>query len=284
MRTRLQILCVVSLALQAAPAWGHPEIERQIADLGARIEKEPANPELFIRRGELHRLHRDWAAAQADYDTARRVDPGFAAVDFFVGRMKAEAGEIEDGKRLLDRFLETHPRHVQGLLTRAEIEERLGQHLAAGRDYTAAIENIPAGERPLPSHYLGRARALAAAGPQYLEQALRGIEEGLVRLDRPITLEIEALELELALGRHDAALARVDRIAADSARKETWLVRRGEILEQAGRPAEARKAYADALVAIESLPSTRRWNRAVARLETQAKEAQQRLHALESKD
>ena len=41
-------------------------------------------------------------------------------------------------------------------------------------------------------------------------------------------------------------------------RKETWLARRGEILEAAGRHQEALSAYADALAALEQLPAQHR--------------------------
>jgi len=71
-------------------------------------------------------------------------------------------------------------------------------------------------------------------------------------------LQLFAIDAELKQGNFDGALARVDSIAARSPRKETWLARRGEILRQAGRPAEAKRAYADALAALRTLPPTRR--------------------------
>jgi predicted Zn-dependent protease len=110
-----------------------------------------------------------------------------------------------------------------------------------------------------------------------VDLALDGLDEGLERLGQPVTLQLYAIELELRQDRYDQALARLDRIAARSPRKESWLIRRGEILELAGWPADAKQAYIDALAAIDSLPATRRWNRAVQRLETTATEAVERL-------
>ena len=86
------------------------------------------------------------------------------------------------------------------------------------------------------------------------------------------TVPLAVNSSELSRGRYERALERLERIAAQSPRKEPWLIRRGEILEQAGRTDEARAAYAGALEAIESLPSTRRWNRAAQRLEATARE------------
>jgi hypothetical protein len=45
---------------------------------------------------------------------------------------------------------------------------------------------------------------------------------------------------------------------ANSPRKETWLARKGEILQRADRKAEAAAAYRSALVAMETLPPFRR--------------------------
>jgi len=54
-------------------------------------------------------------------------------------------------------------------------------------------------------------------------------------------------------------------------------VRRGKLLEEAGRLAEARQAYVTALAALDSLPEHRRKVRALARLESQATAALERL-------
>jgi predicted negative regulator of RcsB-dependent stress response len=93
-----------------------------------------------------------------------------------------------------------------------------------------------------------------------------------------ITLQLYAIELETELGRHDAALARLTRIAAGANRQETWLVRRGEILESAGRTNEAQVAYAAALDAIEALPTSRRSSRAMQELKEQARTASEKLN------
>jgi predicted RNA polymerase sigma factor len=53
------------------------------------------------------------------------------------------------------------------------------------------------------------------------------------------------------MGRFEAALARVDRLGAGAARPETWMLRRGDILRQAGRRGEAAEAYRAALAGMD---------------------------------
>ena len=116
-----------------------------------------------------------------------------------------------------------------------------------------------------------------AAGPDHRNEAIRGLDEGLATLGDAITLQLYALELEIDDARHDAALARLDTIAKGSVRQEPWLLRKAEVLEAAGRGNAALDLYREALNSIETLPASRRTNRAVRRIEDQARAAVTRL-------
>jgi hypothetical protein len=91
--------------------------------------------------------------------------------------------------------------------------------------------------------YIERAAAQAGAGGAGLEDAIRGLDTGIARLGPVVTLELAAADMEVLLGRYDAALSRIDRVAAQSGRKEPWLARTGAILEKAGRSEEALATY-----------------------------------------
>ena len=56
-------------------------------------------------------------------------------------------------------------------------------------------------------------------------------------------------------------------------RKETWLVRRAQILKEAGREEEAQKNYQEALAALDRLPPAHRGTRATLQLETRIRAA-----------
>jgi predicted Zn-dependent protease len=244
------------------------------------IEAQPDDPTLYLRRGELHRIHQDWVKARKDYQHARKLDPDLAAVDFCMGRMKLEAGKPVEAKRYLDRYLERRPNDPKGRQTRGEALVELGQPLAAAEDFTVALANAGQGT-PRPEIYLARARALLAAGPEHLDLAVSGLDEGLEVMGWPVTLDLYALELETEAKRFDAALRRLDRLAANSRRKEPWLMRKGAVLEAAGREHEAARVYRQALEAIDTLPRHRRGTKAVKRMETEAIAALERLNVAE---
>jgi tetratricopeptide (TPR) repeat protein len=248
----------------AALAHGPPT--EQIVQITRRIEQEPRNASLYLKRDELHRIQRDWAAALADYRQTRRLDPALDIVDFCEGRMLLEAGSLDAATFALRRYLSRHPDDPEALWTRGRVEAGLGRPEGAAEDYTRALARLP---QPKPEHFIERSRALAAAG--HNEQAIAGLDAGIQRLGPLVTLEVPAIDFELTLKRYDAALGRVARMLEHSPRKEPWLARRGEILALAGRHQEARAAYADALQAVEALPSRIRTTKAMRELERQCR-------------
>jgi len=276
--TRWLLVLIVCILPVARPVHAHQDIEEQIADVTRRIATDSDDARLYLRRGELHRIHEDWPAALADYDRARRLDTELDIVDFCVGRVQLEAGEPRSALRSLDRFLARKPRHPEALLLRGRAHARLGQWRAAATDYDRAISrSVEHGYRPAPETFIERAKVLKSAGPEHHARALGGLEEGIDLLGGPVVLELAALEMERILGRTDDALARLDRLAAGAVRPEPWLVQRGEILETAGRLTEARQAYGLALDALETLPVHRRNVTAMIRWERHAREAVVRL-------
>ena len=110
-----------------------------------------------------------------------------------------------------------------------------------------------------------------------MDEALKGLDEGLSALGEPVVLHMYALELEIGAKRYDAALRRVDKLSAGSVRKEPWLIRKGAIQEAAGQKTAAIQSYQAVLEAINSLPASRRHNKAVHRLENEAIAALSRL-------
>lgn len=275
------ILTTLSLwSLLPEPGRGHVAIDEQIAGLNRRIEADPREAALYLKRAELHRAHADWDAARADYRRARRLDRDMAAVDLGLGRMLLEAGRPRRARAVLTRFLEHQPDHVGALRLRAAAAFRLSDWLEAAADYSRALDSAAAaGALPDPDDYLGRARALQAAGPPHVEEAVRTLDEGLNALGLLVTLEIAAIDLEIALERHSEALARLHRIEPQYTRREAWLARRGAILEAADRRAEALAAYREAAACLESLPPGRRSGALIRGLETEIRTALERLGA-----
>ena len=257
---------IAAILLASSLLGAHAGIDERIKDMDQRVAADPKNAELYVKRGELHRLHRDWPAALADYQRAENLGPEPHIAWFVRGRMYYEAGRLPEAKSELDRLLHAVPNHQEGLLTRARLLMRLDQPLQAALDYDKVIAGL---ENPTPEYYLERAKALVAGGPEQTAQALAGLDEGIRRLGPLFTLVDFAIGLEVQAVRYDAALSRLDRQLGPVLTPERLLYRRGKILELAGRPAEAQKSYLRALESLRKAPIRRRSTRVAKEFEAE---------------
>ena len=277
LRGSLAFCLALGLLSISFPAFAHLGIHEQIEDLSSRIGASPDDPSLYIRRGELRAAHGDLRAALRDFERARSLQPYLAEADLRIARLHLQSGRVAKARRALDRLLEISPDHVEALFTRGQALERLGLHIEAAADFTRAIQHHGIANPPQPDLYLERASALAAAGGCHVWEALEGLDDGIDRLGPAVTLQLAAIELEVRLQRHDAALVRVAQAASRAGRQERWLARCGEILERAGRPAEAMAAFTAGLEAFATLPPHRRDAAASAALEADVREKLARL-------
>lgn len=241
------------LALALAIGWGHAlphgALDERIAAVTRSLEREPSNASLFLRRGELHRQHRDWAAALADYDKVAQLDVGNTDVLLARARLANDRGVLSEALSTLDRYLSLRPGTEVALALRADVNDRIGRSAAAADDYATVL--LIAVE-PRVEYFLGRAAALAKAGDD--AGALAAADAGIGRLGSLITLQQWAIEHLIRVGRVDEALARLDATLAAAQRRETGLTRRAEILGAVGRRDEAQASFASARTAWDALP------------------------------
>jgi predicted Zn-dependent protease len=263
---RQAVAVFVLAVLVTGPALAHDDPDHQVAELSAAIERSPRDANLLVQRAELHRFRRDWQAGLADLQAARELDPALDAVDLAVAELTLDAGNTGAALPAIGRFLARRPDHAKGHLVRARILLRDGRGLDAAAEFSRGIAlaaSAPDGSSLVqPDDYLDRAKALATAGADHVDEAVRGLDEGIVALGRPITLELLAIELEEKRGRVDEALARLAAVEARANRKETWMARRADLLASAGRRDDAVAAWRDALAAIDRLPPRTRESRA----------------------
>lgn len=269
--TLLSIL--LSLILSVSSALGHGDDQALIDALTDELAKAP-DADLFIRRGELYRHHEEWAKAAADFESAAKREPTLTIVDFFRARLLLESGQPEQATPLIERYVKTSPDEPEGWFLRGDIRAALGDHEAGALDYVEGLRKSP---RPRPEYYLRRAKFLALAPKPDPARVLAALDEGIQRVGPVISLVDYAISLELERRNYSAALARLDETMQHAPRRETWLVRKGDILVKAGRVSEAVTAYRAALAAIDDLPP--RYRETVP-MEKLTRDARHALHEL----
>ena len=244
------IVCVCGAVACPQNVQAHGELLIRIAKLTQQIEAAPTpTAELYLQRGELYREDLNWAAAEADYDRAASLDSSLIVIDYCRARMLAESGRLEAAKEKYSVVLERDPLHGEALVGRARVLGKLGQGQAAIGEFKRGLELLP---QPAPEYFVELARLFI--GQNQPNEALATLDWGLQKIGPGLTLLVPALDLEVAGKSYESALRRVDLILQIAHRKEAWLARRGDVLLLAGRKAEARDAYNQALSAIQALP------------------------------
>ena len=234
----------------------HGALHQQLIDVSAQLAERPDDFDLLLRRGELQRLHGSWAESRADFEKAQKLRPDELEPVFRLGRLELDAENPTAAAHWLEVTLEKKPHHIEAALLMARAQVKLGHPSAAIESFTTAIHWS---RQPRPEWFLERSKAILAAGKDpkdraALKRATASLDEGLELIGPVPTLQLAAIELDLRAGFVDVALRRLDTVREASERKETWWFRRGLILEEAGRPQEARQAFDATLAALEALP------------------------------
>lgn len=205
---------VLGITLLSTPAFPHPSVDEQVARLTARLEREPDDPSLRLKRGDLYRYRGDWEKARTDYQRARRVEPALYVVDLRLRQLDLDQGHPHRAKTVLDRYLARKPSDVEGLRTRSKASRQLGMPLAAAEDMRRVIAAFSSPRQPEPDDFLDLARAFEAAGRDHLDEAILALDEGIAALGPIVSLQLPAIALDLAAGRVEDALRRVKRLEA----------------------------------------------------------------------
>jgi tetratricopeptide (TPR) repeat protein len=245
------------------------EVAEVMEALNRQIAAHPRDGSLLLTRSHLYTTAKKFDLALADLDKAQRLG-STNSLDRERAEVYLAAGWYETGLEFATRYVNQFPNEPDGYRTRARLRAKLARPAEAGADYAACIQRTKA---PSVELYLEHAAALTTEDGAYLKEALAVLERGIAKLGHAFNLEVAAMEVELQQKNFDAALKRVDALIVRMPRKDTWLAKRGDILVQAGRFDQARKAYEEALDAIAKLPPVQKQRAPTATLERQVRQA-----------
>ncbi len=268
----IALIASLLLALTPAELLAHPEIEEQIARLTLALEKEPKNANLWLRRSDLQRQHRQFDLAFADLAQVARLKPGWPALYLARARTFFDAQRPQDALDAAEEFLKLEPTHAEGLLLRARCWTKLGQMNKATAGYTEALRRFA---EPPPDLFLEHARLQAALGR--FDEALQGLDEAILKLGPAPALEFATIEYEQQRGDFQAALRRATALVSRAEIKEPALALKAELLEQTGHLAEAREAFQRVLAGIVAYPANRRSIDATLQLQGRAQDGLARV-------
>jgi tetratricopeptide (TPR) repeat protein len=241
-----EFACITVLLIAAtwAPtAASHGGIPKEIAALDVKLAGDSERADWWVERATLERLRGDYGAALADLNEAADLEPDLPTLCLERGRVLAIFGYNAEAESDLDYFLATSPRHARALADRAAIRAALGHDDLARADYEAALaigKSIDV--------YLALGKLLERGDK--LDDAAQCYSKGLGVLSDAVVLKLALIRVETERRNYKRAIQLVDTIIASSAVRADGLLHRAEILEKAGKEAEARR---DRLAALEEV-------------------------------
>lgn len=241
--------------------------EEEIQLMNQHLNVTATDASIWHQRALLLLADGEYEQALLDCEEVDRLAPGGFPTGYIRCQILVARGNLEKGRTALDEFLETHPDHVSGLLTRARLQLRARRIEAALGDFREAIRC--SGAKPATDLVQETVNVLVANGRS--GEAIETLEAQIFSQGNIPELLNRLLELEIAEGKLDSAIFRVDEFAGNSPQPEQWIAKRAELLTQAGRTAEARTAWLSLLSHLTSLPNLQRGQPAMAALAQQAK-------------
>lgn len=201
---------------------GHPDLELQIEEITQQILQTPASADLYLKRGDLLRRHREWARSQQDFEHVRVLEPDQPQLDWYEGRLAVDAGRWVEGDQLLSRFLERNPKHSSAYHNRAWARWQLGKPKAAAQDYASAITFS---ERPGPTLYRSLVIAQFASGESLRVQAKITVDTGLRRFPGEASLLGLGVDLALVDAEVERAASYLNTISPGLSKLPQWTFR-----------------------------------------------------------
>jgi tetratricopeptide (TPR) repeat protein len=270
----LHRIAVIAALFAPAIAQAHGAFHERLAQLAAIIERSPGEARAHFELAELFCRHGDWALAIGAADTVDELKPNNFPTDLVRGEALLGLGHAIGARRALDRFLASQPGQARARVLRARATAAIEGPSAALEDYRAALR-CPG--PPSADHVREAAAALVAGGCR--DEAIDALARAIDLLGPEPALLHEALALEEASSRVDAALTRIAALETGAPRREPWMARRARVLTAAQRHPAARLAWRDLLRHLDALPNL---ERGLPGLRLLADEARAALTALDS--
>ena len=224
--------------------------DARLAELDARIAASPAGVELLMQRADLLVQEGLTDRAVEDLRLIESLAPDETRLLLLRGLVAYGRGDLARAEADLEAYVSRTGGSARACFLLGQAYEQRDREADALRSYDMALRHGDDVEV-----YLARGRLLEGLGR--LAEAAQSYEMALQGDAASTALRVRLVEVERRLGRYDHALAHVD-AAMRHARVDTrWLLRRAQILEDAGRRAEARRARVEALTEAERLLTRR---------------------------
>lgn len=247
MKSRLLILLLPILPLSA-----HPDPSHTLEHLEKHLTATPDDSALLRQKANLLLSTGHPALARPIVDhllTLHEGQPEDLLLDARIRHAENDATAPAKASALVTAY----PEFASGWSFLSRIEDEQGHRDLAILALRRALDLSP---HPSPTDVLTCAAWLEDRDNN--PEAIAVLDQGLAKIGVLAGFHQKAISLEIKLGRYDAALHRIDVLAARFRPSVELSLQRAAILEKAGRYHEAAASYDSALALLNAMPASRK--------------------------
>jgi len=237
----------------------HGDIHERIDALSEDVNHSAGDIEKLIRRGQLYLESGHSEEALDDFTLALKQDPQRNEIHFYIAQTQLAMKNSDKAFARVNIFLQnadSNAPRARGLLLRGDIYAKEKKLDEAAIDYTQVVAQKKL--EALPDDYVRVADTYLAADAKNAALALDWLNRGIEKLGSLAVLEERALNIEISEKRYPDAIARIDRLIEQKNRLYYFYYKKGDIFAMQGDDYNAKKMYAQALEAINTLPASRK--------------------------
>lgn len=254
--TRVLGFWVLALIVNPTPLLAHGDTHASINGLTARIDAhaDDAPVALYLQRGQHYAEAGHLNEAQLDCLKAVGLQPTNDLAHAQLGRVYVQKKRFVRAEAAFSKAVELAPSVKRHHLEYAWILRKNGNPEAAIKRYQAVLRL--SGDDPAPVEaYLEGINAAMEAGCDHLADADAFLAAGFKAYGPILMLQDKAIPLDCWAGRHPQAIARLDRLIEQQARKDKWMEAKAGLLFETGNTAAALDTFQETERIINALPA-----------------------------
>lgn len=247
---------------------GHGSYHAVVSKLERTLARNPDDAATRFLLAKAHAEHEEWKLCLDELDRIEALAPGEFETGWLRGVSFRQGGMNERAKEELDRFLKDHAEHPEALYERARVAHASGDARSAAADSVRSLSLAPGASA---ERWIFAADRLE--DDERPDEAVRLLDDGLKRHDEDPLLLRRALSLDIALGRWDSGLVRIEKLGKVAPKPEPSMAERAELLSRAGRKEASLDAWRALLDHLGRLPALDRGTPLNRELSTRARAA-----------
>lgn len=248
------VLVAVLMTFVASSALAHPDPKHSLQAIDADISAFPNDPQLHLTKAGILLGIGHVDDAIRSVDAAARLDEKARNLGYYEARIMQALHHEEQARARLKTFVQAEPQHADAWRLLASLAMKAGQTDEA----IVAAQSLLKLDDVLPDDFTqAAAMYLHRAGPGDDDSALQVLNLGLAKLGCLTGLHRMAMDIEVRLHRHDAALARLTQLTQRLGPHVEYETQRADILVAAGRSAEAAQACDNAIAIMDTFARER---------------------------